>query len=84
MISNITPLRGGSPLLSDIAGQLRLMAKQIEEGDIKATSALFIVPVDHDWPMIFGWGEHLGNHGNIAVCELAKSWFVANMTERKT
>ncbi len=82
-MSNVTPLREGSPLLSDIAGQLRLMAKRIDDGDIEVTSALFIIPMDRDWPQIFGWGEHLGSYGNIAVCELAKSWFVANLTERQ-
>jgi hypothetical protein len=80
-MSNVTPLRQG-PLVTDIPGMLRQMAEWIESGEIEASSALFIVPVDNDWPKVFGWGEHLGNHGNIAVCEMAKVWFVNNLVAR--
>lgn len=74
------PLR--SALVTDIPAMLRQMADDIEAGKVKAESALFIVPVQNHWPKIFGWGEHLGDHGNIAVCELAKAWFVNNLTKR--
>lgn len=52
---NVTSLRA-APLLTDIPGQLRMMADRIEAGEIEATSALFVIPVDHDWPKVFGWG----------------------------
>ncbi len=81
MLEVVTPLRR-SPLVTDIPGQLRQMADQIESGEVGATSALFILPTDGDWPRIYGWGEHLGDHGNIAVCEMAKCWFVNNLVAR--
>jgi hypothetical protein len=58
---------------------LRAMADRIERGEIDAQSALFIVPQDSDWPCIYGWGEHLGDYGNIAVLDLAKTWFIHNL-----
>lgn len=69
-------------LITDIPGMLRQMADQIEAGDVSAASALFIIPRDHDWPAIYGWGAHLGDHGNIAICEMAKAWFMQNHTVR--
>lgn len=82
MNENVTPLRS-SPPVSDIPGQLRQMADMIERGDIEASATLFIIPREAgEWPEIYGWGEHLGDYGNIAVCELAKSWFVNNRTAR--
>lgn len=81
MSDNVTPLRG-SPLLTDIPGQLRQMADMIENGEVDASFALFVVPQQGDWPMIFGWGQPLGEYGNIGVLELAKAYFVNNQTER--
>ena len=77
----IVPLREG-PKLNDLPAVMREVAGQIERGEIPATSALFVVPVEHDWPIVFGWGEHLSDYGNIAVLELAKAWFVQNLTAR--
>lgn len=71
-----------SPLVSDIPGQLRQMAEMIESGEMEARSALFIIPREGDLPDIFGWGDHLGDYGNIAVCELAKAFFVNHATTR--
>jgi hypothetical protein len=78
---NVVPLRDG-PLVTDIVGQLRRMADDFERGDIAAESVLLIIPRQNDWPSIFGWGAHLGDHGNIAVCEMAKTWFVNNLVAR--
>jgi hypothetical protein len=69
--------------LNDIPGQLRDMADRIERGEIIAESALFIIPEESDWPRIYGWGDHLGDYGNIAVLDLAKTWFIHNLTARK-
>lgn len=76
------PLRV-SPRVNDVPGQLRQMADDIESGKIEAGAALFIIPRPNDWPDIFGWGEHLGDLENIAVCEMAKTWFVNNNTARR-
>lgn len=71
-----------SPSIADIAGQLRQMADMIERGEVEAQSALFIIPHDGAYPDVYGWGEHLGDHGNIAVCELTKAYFVNNLVAR--
>lgn len=57
---------------------------QTERGDIEATSALFIIPSEGDWPELYGWGEHLGDYANIALCEMAKAWFIDNKVTRRT
>lgn len=80
----VVDIRPNAPPLSDIAGQLRQMADMIEAGEVQLSSALFIVPRVQDWPVIYGWGAHLGDYGNIAVCEMAKAWFVRNLTARGT
>lgn len=80
-MSNVYQMRG-HPLVTDIPGQLRQMADMIESGEVKAESALFIIPQDGDWPSVYGWGEHLGDYGNIAICELARAWFINNLTAR--
>ena len=77
----VVPLREG-PLLTDIPGRLRQLAESIESGDTEAAAVLVLIPQDGDWPAVFGFGEHLGDHGNIAVCEMAKIWFVTNVTGR--
>ena len=71
-----------APTLNDIPGQLRQLADEIERGEVKATSALCILPQDDNWPTIFGWGEHMGDYANIGVLELAKAFFVNNTTTR--
>lgn len=82
MTTEVINLRDARPLLSDIPGMLRHVANQIEAGDIQATSMIAIVPRDGDWPIVFGWGEHLGDLGNIATCELAKAFFVHSLTQQ--
>lgn len=80
-MGDVLPLRDG-PLVTDIPGQLRQMADMIEDGEVEAASALFIIARNGDWPAIYGWGDHLGDHGNIAICELAKAWLINNNTAR--
>lgn len=82
MTDNVVTLRAAS--VADIPAMLRRMADQIEKGEVEASSALFIIPREGDWPDIYGWGEHLGDHGNIAVCEMAKTWFINNLVARRT
>lgn len=71
----VVPLRTRSTV-SDVPGMLRNMADMIERGEVEAPSALFIVPVERGWPQVYGWGEHLGDAGNIALCEITKTWFI--------
>ena len=71
-----------APRVTDIAGQLRQMADMIERGEIEAQSTLFIIQRDGDWPEVYGWGQHLGDHGNIAICELTKAYFVDQYVKR--
>jgi len=68
--------------LNDIPTMLRYWADLIERGEEAADSVLLVIPQEADWPIIAGLGEHLGDLGNIATMELAKRWFVNNLTER--
>lgn len=68
--------------LNDIPAMLRYWADLIESGEQAADSAILVIPRDADWPVIAGFGEHLGDLGNIATMELAKMWFAQNLTER--
>jgi len=77
----VVPLRE-RPTVSDIPGMLRKLADDIESGETMAHAVLAIIPRDGDWPVICGFGEHLGDHGNIAVCEMAKLWFANNLVAR--
>jgi len=79
----LVSLRDHRPLISDIPAMMRKLADDIEAGTIPAKSALFIIPRDGDWPDIYGWGDHLGDHGNIALCEIAKTLFINNLTVRR-
>lgn len=82
----VRALRNGRPPLSDIPAMMRQMADWIEKGEIEIdpihAGVLFIIPRNNDWPDIYGWGDHLGDHGNIAICDLAKAWFMHNLTKR--
>jgi hypothetical protein len=77
MTLTIVPIRETAPL-NDIPAKLREMADAFERGEHTAEGLLVILPVPNDWPEIFGFGEHLGDDGNIALVEKAKIWFVNN------
>lgn len=68
--------------LNDIPAMLRFWADRIESGETDATSAFLVVPQDDDYPIVAGFGEHLGDLGNIAVMELAKQFFIDYLTAR--
>lgn len=78
----VVPLRT-APLVNDIPGQMRQMASMIERGEVDARSVVFIIARESEWPEVYGWGEHLGDYGNIAVCELTKAYFVNNLVTRE-
>ena len=81
LVEDPIPLRS-TPPLNDIPGRLLQLAIDIESGEVEAESVLVVIPSSGDFPAIFGFGEHLGEYGNIAVLELAKTWFVNNQTAR--
>lgn len=89
MAAEIVNIRGGSDVpgdvatLDDIPAMMRQLADRIENGEVAADSVLCLVPVPGDWPLVFGWGEHLSSEANIGVLEIAKHWFVANTVVRK-
>lgn len=72
-----------TPNLSSVPERLRHLASLIESGDVTVETGVLVV-IEHpgDWPAVFGYGDHLGSNGNIAVLELAKNWFVTNLTKR--
>ena len=82
-MSNIKELRS-NPSLQDIPAQLRALADAISSGEYGEVDSLYVVmPKTDDWPTIFGYGDVDGDNQPIVVMELAKSWFVNNMTSRR-
>lgn len=68
--------------ISDIPGMLRKLADAFEAGEETAPGLLVVIPQDGDFPAVFGYGEHLGDYGNIALLEMAKVFMVNHLTER--
>lgn len=52
----VTPIRS-QPLVNDIPGQLRLLAEQIDSGEVDASSVYAIIMDESRIPMIRIWGE---------------------------
>ena len=77
MTDNIITLRSGV-LVSDIPGQLRLLADKIDAGKVTAESLVVIIPNDGYYPVIYGWGEAMGMHERLGVLDAAHAWIVAN------
>lgn len=78
----IVPLRE-TPPLTDIVGHLRRLAQGIEDGvygDVTTTFVLITRP--DDFPIIMGLGDVEGPNHPVIQLELAKHWFVANLTNR--
>lgn len=81
----VVKIRDGAPLLSDIPGMLRKVADDIEKGEHgDVTSAILVIPVDDDYPELFGWGDVDGGNNPIIQLELAKIWLLQNLTARKS
>lgn len=68
--------------ISDIPGMLRKLADAFEAGEETAPGLLVVIPQEGDFPAVFGYGEHLGDYGNIALLEMAKVFMVNHLTER--
>jgi hypothetical protein len=80
-MADVISLRDTS--LNDIPNMLRKWADWIEDGtETTEGTMLLVIPRQGDWPVLVGLGEHLGDLGNIATMELAKTWFVNNLTAR--
>lgn len=67
-LSVVSPIRGGAPLLTDIAGQLRALADQIERGEVtpEAAYTVLVMP-DQFEPYFYGWGAVADRHGVAGV-----------------
>lgn len=83
-MSNVTLIRDGAPLLSDVPGMLRALANDIEAGTHGAVeSAIVIVPVRDDYPHAFHFGEvNGGTNEAVLQLELAKLWLLNNLVVR--
>lgn len=83
MSAEIVALREGAPLLSDIPGMLRRMADQIEAGEHGDVAVAYLVlPIDEDYPKVFGWGDVAGGNDPVIQFELAKMWLLTNLVTR--
>jgi hypothetical protein len=82
MIAEVVNLRS-SPALTDIVGQLRQLADEIEQGKHDDVESVFVlIPRVDDYPTVFGWGCVTGMSDPIIQCELAKTWFLTQVTSR--
>lgn len=70
------------PSLEDIAGRLRWLAGEIEANRIEATAAYVIIPVENDFPIVYGYGDVNGDNHPIIQFECAKALFVNNLMSR--
>lgn len=71
--------------VSDIPGMLRNLADKIEADEYGKVETLFaVMPVDGDYPKVFGWGAIDGKNDPTIQFELAKMWLLTNMVERRT
>lgn len=78
----VVPIREDTTLVNDIPGQLRALADRIDAGEIEAESAICVIPVSGDWPIIYGWGEDMGDLGRIGLLQLAVTFFATRITAR--
>lgn len=74
----IVPIRDGRPLINDIPNRLRLLADQIDKGEIAADFALVILDGDRPLPTLLGYGDALDTRELLGLLALAESVFVHN------
>ena len=78
----MTVINIGNILLTDIPNQMRKLADSIEEGNIDSDLVYCVIPQENSYPLIYGWGRYTTDSENIAIMELAKSFFVHNIVTR--
>lgn len=79
----VVPIRDGRPSLNDIPARLRLLADQIETGELGEVGTLLALIVrPADWPTTFGFGDVDGSNDPIIQFELAKTLHVQMMMGR--
>lgn len=74
----------GKPLLSDIAGRLRLLADEYETGkfeNVQSCLVIFSQPSD-EWPIMFGYGSVDGLNSPIVVLQLALQKWISKVMRR--
>lgn len=82
MTLTVVPIRESTTLVNDIPGQLRQLADRIDAGEVEAKTVICVIPIDDDWPRIFGWGEDLGDFWRIGLLQTAVTWFATRITGR--
>jgi len=69
--------------LGDLPAKLRELADTIDAGKHPGIESIFVViPRDNDYPVVYGFGSVEGDNNPIVQLELAKAWFVNNLTGR--
>ena len=80
---SVVQLHDGRPPLSDVVGRLRLLADQIERGELgEVTGALVLLPRPGDYPRAFGFGSVDGGADPLITLALASQWFALNRVGR--
>ena len=82
-LSVVTPIRGGSPLLTDIPGQMRQLADQIERGEVtpEAAYTVLVMP-DRFETFFYGWGAVADRHGVAGVFHHVANLVLQDNAER--
>lgn len=72
------------PCLIDVVARLRHLADLIEagsEGEVDA--AYVIIPRPGEFPSVYGYGDIYNENHPVIQLELAKAFFINNLTEWK-
>ena len=82
MTLSIVQLHEGSPSLNDISGRLRLIADQIDSGELEPSTLYVVMPRPQDFPRLWGFGNVDGDNSPIIQLELMRHWLVSNLVVR--
>ena len=70
--------------LRDIPAMLRKVANEIERGDYAEVSTAFLViPIEDDYPQLFGWGDVDGANDPMIQIALCQQWLLSNLVKRR-
>ena len=72
-----------TPPLNDLPALLRNKADEIERGEYPDLTTIYLVlPVDDDFPRLFGWGDVDGRNQPIVQVALLQHWLLQNEVSR--
>jgi hypothetical protein len=70
--------------LRNIPATMRQVADEIERGEHgEVTAAFLIVPVEDDYPQLFGWGVLDACNDPMIQVALCQQWLLNNLVKRR-